>query len=274
MPPRGDNAEAAGLPLRSADAFVRTNTRTAPKRVLAGCGVPPPWRTRASALRAFTQVELLAVLAVFALLLLMLGIPAAIRVKAKSHRIGCVSRLKNIGMAFRIFATDCGGFYPFQISTSGTVAINRPSDRDVGTLEFAQDPASAWRHFAALSNDLSVPVIVQCPADKQRVATRNWAEFTNNRFLSYTVGLSASEEQPQSILSGDRNLVINGASVTNSLVSCRTNANVVWDQGIHVNAGNLLLGDGSVQQVTSGRLREQIDAAVIAAGKPHTLVIP
>lgn len=273
MPPKGDNAEAAGFPPRSADAFVRKNTRTAPKRVMGGLGVPPPWRTKASALRAFTRVELLVVLAVFAVLVLPL-LPGLARAKAKARRISCVSHLKNIGLAYRIFATDCGGFYPFQISTNGTVAINRPSERDFGTREFAQDPASAWRHFAALSNELSVPVIVQCPADKQRVATRNWAEFTNNRFLSYTVGLSASEDRPQTILAGDRNLVINGAAVTNALVSFRTNANVAWDQGIHVNAGNLLLGDGSVQQVSSGRLHEQIGDAVIATREPHKLVIP
>lgn len=273
MPARGDNADAAGFPLRSADAFVRKNTRTAPKRVLTGLCAPPSWRTKSSALRAVTLVELLVVLAVFAVLVLLL-LPALARAKSKAQRISCVSHLKNIGMAYRIFATDNGGFYPFQISTNGTVATNRSPVSDWGTLEFAQDPASAWRHFAALSNELSVPLIVQCPSDRQRVATRNWAEFTTNRFLSYTVGLSAAEEQPQSILSGDRNLVINGASVTNVLVSFRTNANVAWDQGIHVNAGNLLLGDGSVQQVTSGRLREQIDDAVIAAGKPHKLVIP
>jgi prepilin-type processing-associated H-X9-DG protein len=88
------------------------------------------------------------------------------------------------------------------------------------------------------------------------------------------VGLSASEDRPQTILSGDRNLVINGASVTNALVSFRTNANVVWDQRIHDNSGNLLLGDGSVQQVTSGRLHEQIDDAVIANREPQKLVIP
>jgi competence protein ComGC len=273
MPPKGDNAEAAGFPPRSADAFVRNNTRAAPKGVLTGCGVPPPWRTRASALRAFTQVELLVVLAVLGVLVLLL-VPALARANAKARRISCVSHLKVIGLAYRIFATDCGGFYPFQLSTNGTVAINRPSERDFGTLEFAQDPASAWRHFAALSNELSLPRIMQCPSDKQRVATRNWAEFTNNRFLSYTVGLSASEDRPQTILSGDRNLVINGASVTNALVSFRTNANVVWDQRIHVNAGSLLLGDGSVQQVSSGRLHEQIDDAVIATREPHKLVIP
>jgi prepilin-type N-terminal cleavage/methylation domain-containing protein len=273
MPPKGDNAEAGGFLPRSADAFVRKNTRTAPRRVLTGLGFPLPCRTRTSALRAFTQIELLVVLAVLGVLVLLL-LPALARAKSKAQRISCVSHLKNIGLAYRIFATDCGGFYPFQISTNGTAATNRPPVSDWGTREFAQDPASAWRHFAALSNELSLPRIVQCPADKQRVATRNWAEFTNNRFLSYTVGLSASEDRPQTILAGDRNLIINGASVTNSLVSFRTNANVVWDQGIHVNAGNLLLGDGSVQQVSSGRLHEQIDDAVIATREPHKLVIP
>lgn len=245
-----------------------------PKGENIGAGAyPPPWRTRAAALRAFTQVELLVVLAVLGILVL-LGLPALARAKAKAQRISCVSHLKNIGLAYRIFATYNGGFYPFQVSTNEIVATNRLSASAGGTLEFAEDPASVWRQFAALSNELSVPLITQCPADKQRVATRNWGEFTNNRFLSYTVGLSASEDRPQSILSGDRNLVINGASVTNALVSFRTNANVGWDQRIHNNSGNLLLGDGSVQQVSSGRLHEQFDDAVIAARETQKLVIP
>jgi prepilin-type processing-associated H-X9-DG protein len=275
MPPKGDNAEAAGFPPRSADAFVRKNTRTAPRRVLTGLGVPPPWRTRASALRAFTRVELLVVLAVLGLLVLLL-LPVQARAKAHTQRIGCIGRLKNIGLSFRIFTTDCGGLYPFQISTNGTIATNHPVFRAGGTLEFAQDSASAWRHFVSISNELGSPVIVRCPADKQRVATRNWAEFTNNQFLSYTVGLSASEDRPQTILSCDRNLVVNGASVSNALVSLRANRNdkVVWDQRIHVNAGNLLFGDGSVEQVTSGQLRGRIEDAVLAANEPHKLVIP
>lgn len=213
-------------------------------------------------------------LAVLTLLVLLLGIPALARAKAKANRISCVSHLANIGLAFRIFATDNGGFFPFQVSTNGSVTTNRPvEDGLVGTREFAQDAVSVWRHFAALSNELSTPLILRCPNDKERTATRRFTEFTNNRFLSYILGLSSSEEQPQSVLSGDRNLLLNGAPLSNIVVSFRSNANLAFDRRIHVEVGNVLLGDGSVQQVSSGRLREQFRDAFQAVGT-NTLVIP
>ena len=39
-----------------------------------------------------------------------------------------------------------------------------------------------------------------------------------------------------------------------------------YDNSTHTGAGNLLLGDGSVQQVTSGRLKEQLRDAWNSAG--------
>ncbi len=224
--------------------------------------------------RAFTKVELLAVLTILFLLILMLGIPAVISAKAKANRISCVSHLANIGLAFRIFATDNDGLFPFQISTNETVATNHPPvSESGGTREFAQDAASAWRHFAAISNELSTPLILRCPNDKERTAARRFSEFTNNRFLSYTLGLSASEEQPQSILSSDRNLLLDGTPLTNSFVRFRTNANLAWDRRIHKFAGNVLLGDGSVQQFTAGWLSAQFRDAFPAMGT-NVLVIP
>ncbi len=139
-------------------------------------------------------------------------------------------------------------------------------------MEYARDPASAWRHWALLSNELSTPKILICPADKERTVARNFTQFTNNGFLSYTLGLSGREEHPQSILSGDRNLLLDGAPLSNVVVSFRSNANVTFDRRIHV-VGNLLLGDGSVQQVTSSRLRDQFRDAFLAMGT-NVLVIP
>jgi prepilin-type processing-associated H-X9-DG protein len=40
---------------------------------------------------------------------------------------------------------------------------------------------------------------------------------------------------------------------------------------IHQNAGNLLLGDGSVQQVSSGRAREQVRDSLQASGDSELL---
>jgi len=208
-------------------------------------------------------------------LLVLLTIPAMLRARAKARRIGCVSHLKVVGLGFRIFATDNQGFMPFQFSTNSP-GTNNPISRPSfgGTREYALDPAGAWRHFAMLSNQLNLPVILHCPADRERTPARTFLEFTNNRFLSYTVGVSASEEQPQSILASDRNLLLDGLVVSNTVLTLATNLTVTWDRRIHDVSGNILLGDGSVQQVSSGRLSEQFHDAAVANPEPQKLVVP
>jgi len=113
----------------------------------------------------------------------------------------------------------------------------------------------------------------------------------NNQYLSYWVGVGANDTFPQALLGGDRNLGATGPSgtsqdpnygfsapatsstgyevivVTNGNVSSTPANNstpstglVGWSAKLHsagnlAGAGNILLGDGSAQQVTSGNLR-------------------
>jgi competence protein ComGC len=214
---------------------------------------------------AFTKIELLAVLAVIALAVAMM-VPSLARAKAKANRVSCVSNLKCVGLAFRIFATDRGGAFPWQLST------NQGSDEKIGpgTKEFASNASDLWRHFAILSNELP-PKIIHCYSDKERRAVLRWTNASNLN-LSYFAGLGASQEQSQSILSGDRNLLLDGRSLSNEVVHFGSRTNVAFDQRIHVEVGNLLLGDGSVQQVSNARLRDQFhDTSLVST---NTLVFP
>jgi prepilin-type processing-associated H-X9-DG protein len=186
----------------------------------------------------FTFVALLVILAVLALLAAML-LPALAAAKNKSKRIQCVNNLKECGLAFRIWEGDHNDEYPMEMPMAKG-----------GTKEFVTG-VDTFRHFQVMSNELSTPKILICPADTCTVAD-NFA-ILKNQNVSYFVSLDASETLSQMFLDGDRNLT-NDDQPENGILKLVPGQRLSWTSSIHVNQGNVGLADGSVQQLSDSGL--------------------
>jgi type II secretory pathway pseudopilin PulG len=190
--------------------------------------------------QAFTLIELLVVIAA-AVLVVAMTFPALRNAKLKAERIRCTSHLKQIGLGFRIFSTDNGDRYPMQIPASLSDSNSPPLPRPI------------YQYFASLSNELGTSKVLTCPTDRRRPAT-NWASLRNPN-VSYFLGFTAKETEPNSLLSGDRNLATNGVAISNCIVDVSSNSVLSWTAEMHNDNGNVAKGDGSVHQWTSTILR-------------------
>ncbi len=203
-------------------------------------------------------VILVAVTAVLAMVVL----PTLSQYWAQSRRIRCVSNFKNIGLALRIFSNDHGGSFQWQLSGTN------------GTKDLLYDPYDAWRHFAFISNELSNPANLRCPTDSERATARDFGSFGPHN-LSYFLGLLADEAEPKTLLGGDRNLTTNGFEVGPGLLRLGSAQNAAFSDKLHRNAGNILLGDGSVWQASSLQFQEAVkDAAEASRNTINRLLIP
>lgn len=207
--------------------------------------------------RAFTLVELLVVIFLLAILAAMLLPASSGSVKAK--RIFCVNNLRQIGLAYCFWAGDHGGKYPMDISVTNG-----------GTMGLA-DGRNAWINYFVMSNQLSAPKILHCPADKNSFATTNFSAGFNNQNISYFVGLNADTNHTQAFLAGDDNFEIGGVPVKSGLLEISSNMPIAWSAARHKFGSNIGLADGSVQSVDNIGLSKLLDQSGLATNR---LAIP
>lgn len=209
-----------------------------------------------NARRGLSLVELCLVIATIALLLVAF-LPMLARSRARSSKISCTSCLKQVGLAYRMYAGDHNDTYPFALAMASG-----------GTMELSNSP-QVFRHFQAMSNELVSPRILLCPEDRNRkkVAPNQWGiigfENLSNGNLSYFVGLDADESKSERLLSGDRN--ITGGTLSNGFLRLlKPSTPAGWTSEIHPNAGNVGLADGSVIQTDARALRRQLQTNTLA----------
>ena len=185
--------------------------------------------------RGFSFVEIVIVIAILALLAALL-LPALARAKSKAIRTNCVSNLRQVGTAFRLWADDNKERNPQQMPAANGGAMEAAAKGEV------------FRVFQCMSNEIFAPKILFCPADIRQPA----ADFAalKNANISYFVGLDANESVPTMFITGDRNLVVNGVPARSGVVSVKTTDSVFWTQEMHQGEGNVGLADGSCRAFT------------------------
>ena len=205
----------------------------------------------------FTRLELAVILVAVALLATVV-LPALASSRPHSRRAACLNNLSRIGQAYSMWTTEHGGLYPWQSFTSGGGGGGQPFPLN-----------NTWFQFAVLSNELTTPKILVCPSDESKRQALDFSLNLGGGFLnanyrdnavSYILGHPFLQEG-RSVLSGDRNFVPNGgfgSSCPYFVSSWRISNPVIgvnWTTNLHMNTGNLLFNDGSVEQTDSAGLR-------------------
>lgn len=210
--------------------------------------------------RALTLIDVLVVFALFAVIAALV-LPAVLprRGCRSTPRSRCMNNLRQVGLAFRIYANDHDEKFPWQTSkTNGGTAHLTESSR-------------VFEHFLAASNELVTSKILSCNSDGAKQRANDFSTFSNTN-LSYFVGIEAENDNSYAMLAGDRH--VSGGVLSNGFMRVyRPGAQASWTTELHTNEGNVVFGDGHAELLSSAQLAKSISNQLESV-TPVRLAIP
>jgi len=102
-----------------------------------------------------------------------------------------------------------------------------------------------------------LPALAKAKARAQRTSCLNNLKELG---VSYAVGTSAGPDKPGMHLTGDRNLLglpgqnCGPAAINGVITQLTPSSNPRWDNTLHMNAGNMVMADGSGHQFSQAGL--------------------
>lgn len=203
--------------------------------------------------KGFNRIELVAVLAVLTTLAA-IGWPALAAPRPRSLLTECANNLRQVGQGLHAWAASHNDQFPWVVPGAQ------------GGVKDGYLSLSAPNSFMVASNELGTPFALVCPAEPTRTRMPSFSHFPlTSAYVSYFVGLHASLDRPRAWLAGDNHL--SGLSGQSCSVAQVTNLSfgltngTTWLPTLHISAGNLLLADGSVNQVSNRGLTNFVTRA-------------
>ncbi len=203
---------------------------------------------------AMTLFEVGIVVAVV-LIFLAVFLPMIGRPRRSYSGIACVNNLKQVSLAFKIWAGDNGDILPMGISVTNG-----------GSLELVAT-GNVVSTFQVMSNELGTPKVLLCPQDLARFGVNNFGGLSTSNISYFVSADMTNDMNPQMILVGDSDLMRGGKTLKLGLAALWTNDPVAWSGKRHSKAGNIGLADGSVADTSTPRLHIFLQQTSLATNR-------